>query len=77
MRRLEGIEDVRIVDDSVVIYVREGSTAIARIVLLLADASVPVREVTLAQPTLDDVFLRKTGHHLEAEEARRAAGGTG
>jgi ABC-2 type transport system ATP-binding protein len=77
VRRLEGIEDVRIVDDSVVIYVREGSTAIARIVLLLADASVPVREVTLAQPTLDDVFLRKTGHHLEAEEARRAAGGTG
>jgi hypothetical protein len=60
-----------------VIYVREGSAAIARIVLLLAEASVPVREVTLAQPTLDDVFLRKTGHHLEADAAveRRMGGG--
>jgi ABC-2 type transport system ATP-binding protein len=69
VRRLEGLDDVRIVEDSVVIYVREGSAAIARIVLLLAEASVPVREVTLAQPTLDDVFLRKTGHHLEADAA--------
>ncbi|MDE3095152.1 MAG: ATP-binding cassette domain-containing protein [Chloroflexota bacterium] len=69
VRRLEGIEEVRIVDDSVVVYVREGSAAIARIILLLNDASIPVREVTLAQPTLDDVFLRKTGHHIESEAA--------
>ncbi len=77
VRRLEGIEEVRIVDDTVVVYVREGSAAIARIILLLNDASVPVREVTLAQPTLDDVFLRKTGHHIESEDAlaRRALGG--
>ena len=77
VRRLEGLDDVRIIEDSIVIYVREGSAAIARIVLLLAEASVPVREVTLAQPTLDDVFLRKTGHHLEADAAveRRMGGG--
>lgn len=76
VRRLEGLDDVRIVEDSVVIYVREGSAAIARIVLLLAEASVPVREVTLALPTLDDVFLRKTGHHLEADAAvERRMGG--
>jgi ABC-2 type transport system ATP-binding protein len=76
-RRLEGIEDVRAFSESIVIYVREGSSAVARIVLLLDEADVPVREVTLAQPTLDDVFLRKTGHHLEADDAetRRAVGG--
>ncbi len=78
VRRIEGIADVRIVDDAVIIYVREGSAAIARIVLLLDEASVRAREVTLARPSLDDVFLRKTGHHLEADEslARAAAGGT-
>jgi hypothetical protein len=26
-----------------------------------------VGEVTLARPTLDDVFLRKTGHHIETD----------
>ena len=70
-RRLEGAEEVRTVDDSVVIYVREGSAAIARVVLMLNEEGLDVREVTLARPTLDDVFLRKTGHHLEAAEQKR------
>jgi len=62
------VEDVRTVDDSVVVYVRDGRRAIARIILLLDEASVHVDEVSLAHPTLDDVFLRKTGHHIEANE---------
>lgn len=64
-RRLEGADEVRIVDDTVVVYVREGRLAIARLVLLLNEAGIQPREVTLAQPTLDDVFLQKTGHHIE------------
>ena len=69
VRRLEGIEDVRIIDDAVIVYVREGSSAIAKLVLLLDEASLRAREVTLKRPTLDDVFLQKTGHHLEADES--------
>jgi ABC-2 type transport system ATP-binding protein len=76
VRRLEGAEDVRVVDDAVIVYTREGSAAIMRIVLLLNEAGVHAREVRLTQPTLDDVFLRKTGHHLEADgEATAPAGG--
>jgi len=74
-RRLEGADDVRPVDDAVIVYTREGSAAISRLVLLLAEAGVHAREVTLAQPTLDDVFLRKTGHHIEPAEGRPAAAG--
>ena len=83
VRRLEGADDVRIVDDAVIVYVREGSAAIAKLVLLLDEASLVAREVTLARPTLDDVFLQKTGHHLEADspapQAEQAAlkGGRG
>jgi ABC-2 type transport system ATP-binding protein len=66
-RRLEGVDEVRIVDDAVIVYVREGSSAIAKLVLLLDEVSVRAREVTLARPTLDDVFLHKTGHHLDGE----------
>ena len=68
LRKLEGAADIRSLDDSVIVYIREGSAAIPRIVLLLTEASLSMEEVTLARPTLDDVFLRKTGHHLEAEE---------
>jgi ABC-2 type transport system ATP-binding protein len=69
LRALEGVEDVRVVGDSVVVYVKEGRKAIARVVLLLDQASLPVGEISLAHPTLDDVFLRKTGHYIEGEES--------
>lgn len=68
LRQLDGATDIRSVEDSVVIYIKEGSAAIAGIVLRLSEASIPVEEVTLARPTLDDVFLQKTGHHIESGE---------
>ena len=68
LRELDGMEEVRTLDESVVVYTKDGARAIARIVLLLDEASVRMGEVTLAQPTLDDVFLRKTGHHIERDE---------
>jgi len=73
VRRFEGLQDVRVVEDSVIVYVNEGSTAIGALVLLLSEAGLRAREVTLARPTLDDVFLRKTGHHLEASDGAAAA----
>lgn len=60
--------DVRIVGGSVVIYIKDGSQAIPRIVLMLNEISAQVDEVTLHRPTLDDVFLRKTGHHMEPQD---------
>jgi ABC-2 type transport system ATP-binding protein len=74
-RRFEGIEEVRAVNGSVVCYVREGSAAIAGLVLLLNEEGIRASEVTLARPTLDDVFLRKTGHHMEADAQPDGAAG--
>ena len=67
LRRLDGASEIKSLEDSVVVYIDEGQRAIARIVLLLDEASVQVEEVALSRPTLDDVFLRKTGHHIEAD----------
>jgi ABC-2 type transport system ATP-binding protein len=71
---LKGATEVRAVGDSVVVYVNDGAGAIASIVLGLTEASIPVEEVTLARPTLDDVFLRKTGYHIE-HDGESATGG--
>ena len=54
-------------DDAVVVYIADGSRAIARLVTVAQECGLDVREVTLAQPTLDDVFLRATGRHLEVD----------
>ncbi len=75
LKAISGLADIRVVGDSVVVYTKDGSSAIAPIVLALSEASVAVEEVTLARPTLDDVFLRKTGHHMEAQEADDEAAG--
>jgi ABC-2 type transport system ATP-binding protein len=72
---LDGATDVRGIADSVVVYIRDGSTVIPRVVTLLNEASVEIEEVTLKRPTLDDVFLRATGHHMEADEAEATAEG--
>ena len=61
----EGATEVRTVDDTVVVYIADGARAIPRLVLALDEASIVVAEIALARPTLDDVFLRKTGHHIE------------
>jgi len=74
VRSVAGLEAVRVVGDSIVIYVKDGKSAIAPIVRALDESSVPLDEITLARPTLDDVFLQKTGQHLEAQ-AEQTVGG--
>ena len=34
----------------------------------LDEAGLTVEALDLVEPTLDDVFVAKTGHHLEADE---------
>jgi ABC-2 type transport system ATP-binding protein len=51
-----------------------GAAALPAAVRALDDAGVDVAGLDLAQPTLDDVFVAKTGRHLEAETAEGPAG---
>jgi ABC-2 type transport system ATP-binding protein len=74
VRGISGLEDVRILEESIVIYVRDGKAAIAPVVRALDEGGVPVEEITLARPTLDDVFLRKTGHHIEPQDELEIVG---
>ncbi len=58
---------------SLSIEVSEGAAAIAGVVRALDEAGVTVASLELVQPTLDDVFLLRTGHHLEPEGASAEA----
>ncbi|MYB42078.1 MAG: ATP-binding cassette domain-containing protein [Chloroflexi bacterium] len=66
-RAMPGLEELRTTEDALVVYIREGSQAIAPIVTIANETGLSVLEVTLAQPTLDDVFLRATGRRLEVD----------
>jgi ABC-2 type transport system ATP-binding protein len=72
LRRFEGAEDVRVTGEEAILYIHDGAGAVAQIVRSLDDAGLPVASLQLTQATLDDVFLRATGHHLEAEQRTKA-----
>src|SRR4051794_11210467 len=53
---------------TVLVEVENGAADIPPVVRALDDAGVEVGSLELVHPTLDDVFVATTGHHLEAEE---------
>jgi ABC-2 type transport system ATP-binding protein len=51
----------------VLVEVENGAADIPRVVRLLDEAGIAVEALELVRPTLDDVFVAKTGYHLEDE----------
>jgi ABC-2 type transport system ATP-binding protein len=57
-------------DDEVVrLYVDQGDAAVPNLLRLLDSAGLSPQTITLARPSLDDVFLRQTGRSLRGEDA--------
>jgi ABC-2 type transport system ATP-binding protein len=53
---------------TILVEVENGAADIPRVVRALDDAGIEVGSLELVQPTLDDVFVAKTGYHLPLEE---------
>ena len=64
-------------DGTLIVEVESGAAAIAPAVIALDEAGIAVESLELVEPTLDDVFVDKTGQHLEgaAEEVKVPAEG--
>jgi ABC-2 type transport system ATP-binding protein len=62
---LEGLHEVRPNGSSITLFVEDGTQAVAQVIRLLDGAGVQLGSVSVAQPTLDEVFLRATGSRLE------------
>ncbi|MGE5408665.1 MAG: ATP-binding cassette domain-containing protein [Syntrophothermus sp.] len=54
------------------VEVENGAADIPPLVRALDDAGISVESLELVRPTLDDVFVAKTGHHLEKESEENA-----
>ncbi|HEX6601705.1 MAG TPA: ATP-binding cassette domain-containing protein [Solirubrobacterales bacterium] len=57
----------------VLLEVENGAADIPRVVIALDEAGIAVESLELVRPTLDDVFVAKTGYHLEEEEGEGEA----
>jgi ABC-2 type transport system ATP-binding protein len=70
MTEVPGCSEVTVADTSVSLVLRDGATRLTGLVRALDAAAVPVVRLELAEPTLDDVFLRHTGERLRVDEVR-------
>jgi ABC-2 type transport system ATP-binding protein len=59
-------------DGAVMVELEAGAAGVAPVVRALDEAGLAVESLDLVQPTLDDVFVTKTGYHLEGSESSMA-----
>jgi ABC-2 type transport system ATP-binding protein len=60
-------------DGALLVSLERGASDVALVVRALDDAGHCVESLNLVQPTLDDVFVEKTGRHLEGAEEQQSA----
>jgi ABC-2 type transport system ATP-binding protein len=65
---LAGLERVMVESGGIALYVEDGPGSIAEIVRRLERDQIAPGPISVARPTLDDVFLKATGRRLEGQE---------
>jgi ABC-2 type transport system ATP-binding protein len=58
------VREIGVHEDDIRLYVDRGETAMPAILRLLDGAGMELQTIALTRPSLDDVFLRQTGHSL-------------
>jgi ABC-2 type transport system ATP-binding protein len=61
--------------EQVRLYVKDSASALPDLLRLLDKENIPVKTMALSEPTLDDVFLRKTGRSLRDTAANSKGNG--
>ena len=62
-------------DGIALVELETGAAGVAPVVRALDEAGLAVESLDLVEPTLDDVFVAKTGYHLEGAEGAEGAEG--
>ncbi len=70
LRRMHEVQEVQNQEAGVSVYAKNGPSLVPQIVRLLDDAGVQISQLTLSAPSLDDVFLKHTGHQMRTEEVK-------
>jgi ABC-2 type transport system ATP-binding protein len=68
VREVPGVDQVDVHGDEITVRALDGSAVLSPVAVALDGCGVHVRDLTLREPTLDDVFLEMTGGHIQQEE---------
>lgn len=65
LRRLDGLKEMQVANGGLELVVEHATGVVPQVIRLLDSGGIPVGSVSVAQPSLDEVFLRATGSRLE------------
>ncbi len=68
--RLAGVKEIQEYEGGLAVYANEGSSLVPEIVRTLDGAGIGIAQLTFSAPSLDDVFLKHTGHQMRVEEVK-------
>jgi ABC-2 type transport system ATP-binding protein len=68
---LRGVRDLRVSGRNISARSDDGAAAVPGILAALDRAGAPAASVTVARPSLDDVYLRHTGHRYSSTDTQR------
>jgi ABC-2 type transport system ATP-binding protein len=72
LAEMPGLREMRPEENSLTLFVDNGTQAVAQVIRILDGAGIEVGQVAVSHPSLDEVFLKATGSRLEGgEEAAR------
>ena len=70
MRELGGTTGVDLLDGAVAVYIEDGGSRVAEVVRAVDALGVQLGRLELAEPSLDQVFLKHTGTRLRVDEVK-------
>jgi len=76
-RMVPGVSRATIFDEGVSAHTADGGATLLEVLRRLDSEKVPVHQVALAHPTLDEVFLQHTGRQMRVEEVKPMSRGFG
>jgi len=70
LQTIPGVREVKDVDGGLMVYAKDGPTVVPEIVRSLDGVRVQISQLSLAAPSLNDVFLKYTGRKMRVEEVK-------
>jgi ABC-2 type transport system ATP-binding protein len=73
VEHLPGVLDAEAHGDELLVSATDGPATLGPVAVALSSCGVPIRDLTLRTPSLDDVFLELTGARFQHESSKEAA----
>lgn len=70
IEKVHGVKSVRPFDEGVTVQAENAGATLLEIARLMDADKIPLQEVALSRPTLDEVFIMHTGREMRPEEVR-------